>query len=156
LLWVLPLLIILLDFTTKRLAVLYLQHMCEAPCLYPYGGIGVFENFLGIEFSLSLMTNKGAAWGLGGEYQVPLLLIRIGVVIGLVIYLLWKRPPIKQQIGFMLVIGGAIGNIADYFLYGHVIDMFHFVLWGYDYPVFNVADISIFLGIIWLIGISVL
>ena len=45
---------------------------------------------------------------------------------------------------------GALCNILDYFFYGHVIDMLHFVFWGYDYPVFNVADSFICIGVFWL------
>jgi signal peptidase II len=54
----------------------------------------------------------------------------------------------------MLIIAGGIGNILDYFIYGHVVDMFHFILWGYSFPVFNVADASIFMGIVSLLWMS--
>jgi signal peptidase II len=47
-----------------------------------------------------------------------------------------------------LIATGAIGNILDYFIYGHVVDVFYFVFWGYSFPVFNVADSIIFCGIV--------
>lgn len=99
------------------------------------------------------MTNRGAAWGLFGDHQELLLIFRAIVILFLIGYLLFRSPPLKVKIGLFLVVAGGIGNILDYFIYGHVIDMFHFVLWGYDFPIFNVADISIFLGVVWLIGI---
>ena len=52
------------------------------------------------------------------------------------------------------IIVGAVGNLVDYVAYGFVVDMFHFILWGYDYPVFNVADTAITVGMGWLIVLS--
>jgi signal peptidase II len=46
-----------------------------------------------------------------------------------------------------LVLTGALGNILDYFLYGHVVDLFRFSFRGYSFPVFNCADVWIFLGV---------
>jgi signal peptidase II len=41
--------------------------------------------------------------------------------------------------------------VLDYLLYGHVIDFFHFVFWGYSFPIFNCADSYITLGVLGLI-----
>jgi signal peptidase II len=114
---------------------------------YPYGGIGIFKNLWGIEFSINHMTNKGAAWGLFGHYQLPLLIFRMGLIGGLGVYLFCFNRRFSWQIPLMLILAGAIGNVLDYFLYGHVVDMLHFVLWGYDFPVFNLADSAITIGI---------
>ena len=135
------------DQITKYLTYFYLLPISSYPYDYPYGGIGVFKNFLGIEFSLNHMTNSGAAWGILGEYQLPLLLLRIVLVIGLIVYFFKASFPHLLRIPLALIIAGACGNVLDYFFYGHVIDMFHFVLWGYDFPVFNVADTAICIGI---------
>lgn len=139
-----------LDFATKFLTQAYLPLSSHQPYLYPYGGIGVFKNFLGIEFSINHATNRGAAWGMFAEYQAYLLVLRIVFVAGLLIYLLFYNKESSKQIPLALIVAGAVGNICDYFLYGQVIDMFHFILWGYDYPIFNVADSVIFVGIVWL------
>ncbi|MBU6446833.1 MAG: signal peptidase II, partial [Verrucomicrobia bacterium] len=50
-----------------------------------------------------------------------------------------------------LVVTGAIGNVLDYCLYGHVIDFIHFTFWGYSFPIFNVADSCITIGILTLL-----
>lgn len=65
-------------------------------------------------------------------------------------YLFFFNKNRRAEIPLVLIVAGAIGNIVDYFLYGFVIDFFHVILWGYDFPVFNVADISITLGVLWL------
>jgi signal peptidase II len=121
---------------------------------YPYRGIEVFKDFFGVEFSIVHATNKGAAWGLFSDFQFYLICLRILLIISLIVYLCFYNKYSSRIIPLALIAFGAFGNILDYFLYGHVIDMFHFVLWGYDFPVFNVADSMICVGIILLIFFS--
>ncbi|MEC7838693.1 MAG: signal peptidase II [Chlamydiota bacterium] len=146
--------IFLMDFITKLLVSRNLPLMGSDDLWYPYGGIPVFSNFLGIEFSLVHAINRGAAWGIFADYQGLLMIFRI-ILIGVVInYAIFFNKNRSYDYPFMLIICGALGNILDYFLYGHVVDMFNFVLWGYDYPVFNIADTAICVGIIWLVFFS--
>lgn len=121
---------------------------------YPYQGIGLFQDFFGIEGSLVHTTNSGAAWGLFSHYQMPLLYLRIGFTVILSIFLLFFNKNRRYVAPYSLILAGAIGNIIDFFLYGHVIDMFHFVFWGWEYAVFNIADTAICLGIIWVVILS--
>lgn len=146
--------VFLIDFASKYYTHAYLPVMNHHWQEYPYGGIGVFRDFLGIEFSISHQVNYGAAWGMLAKFQLPLLYLRIALIAGLLIFVFFFNKHRSWQIPIALIVAGAIGNVVDYFLYGHVVDMFHFILWGYDYPVFNVADSAIFLGIASLIIIS--
>jgi signal peptidase II len=147
--------VLALDIVSKYFVQEYIEPMDGYSLWYPYNGIGVFRNFLGIEFSITHATNRGAAWGILAEYQNYLLIFRIFMV-GLIInYLLFFNKIKKIVIPLSLIAAGALGNIIDYFLYGHVVDMFHFVFWGYDYPVFNIADASIFIGILWIFLLTV-
>lgn len=143
-------LVFILDFFTKRWTNAALPRMSESASSYPYGGIGVFKNLFGIEFSLTHAINKGAAWGLASEFQMPLLYMRVALLASIIVWYFFYNTNEKLRFPFALIMAGALGNIVDYFIYGHVVDMFHFVLWGYDFPVFNIADSSIFLGIVWL------
>lgn len=152
--WLIGLFIILADQFSKYLTVTYLPVQHHSFQTYPYGGIGVFKNFMGIEFSLNHMTNTGAAWGLLGDHQIPLMVFRICLIMGLLFYLSRSNPYPSWQIPFVMVIAGAASNVIDFFVYGHVIDMFHFVLWGYDFPVFNIADSAISVGIFLLFFLS--
>lgn len=146
--------VFLADLVSKYLTHAYLPLMHPGALWYPYGGIGVFRDFLGIEFSLSHQVNRGAAWGMLADFQIYLLCLRIALVIGLIVYAVFFNKNASWGIPLTLVIAGAFGNVVDYFLYGHVVDMLHFVLWGYDFPVFNIADASIFLGISSLVLMS--
>jgi len=58
---------------------------------------------------------------------------------------------VSLAIGVGLVIGGALGNLIDRLVYGRVADFFHFYGFGYDWYVFNVADIAITLGAVAII-----
>lgn len=137
--------IIIIDAVSKAMTNAYIPLMSLSSPGYPYGGIAIFRNFLGIEFSLSHATNRGAAWGVMANFQDWLLAFRIILIGGMLVYV--AKFHSKNALAFALIIAGATGNVIDYFIYGHVVDMLHFVLWGYDFPVFNLADTSIFLGI---------
>ena len=52
---------------------------------------------------------------------------------------------------FGLLYGGIIGNLIDRMLYGYVIDFLDFKIFNFNYPVFNIADIGIVIGILLLI-----
>jgi len=142
---ILGIFVFITDFVTKSLT------QAQIPLMhghgYPYGGLKVFKNFFGIEFSIVHAINKGAAWGLFSDFQFYLICLRIILIVCLIIYLFFYNKNAILITPLTLITVGALGNILDYFLYGHVIDMFHFVLWGYNFPVFNVADSSICIGI---------
>ncbi len=140
--------ILALDFFTKAATHFYLQPMEFSPSFFPFGGISIFRDFFGIDFCIHHVTNRGAAWGVGASWQDLLLMMRLAVVAGLVVYTYASPKAYRLRYPLALVIAGGIGNIFDYFIYGHVVDMFHFFFWGYSYPVFNIADASIFCGIL--------
>lgn len=142
--------ILTVDVVVKGLTHFYFAPYEHAPHVFPFGGVSIFQAF-GIDFSIHHVTNKGVAWGLGSGFQDLILLIRIAIITSLVVYLFRSPKAYPQRYPLMLIVAGGIGNIIDYFIYGHVIDMFHFILWGYSYPVFNIADAAIFFGIITLL-----
>ncbi len=116
--------------------------------LYPYGGIGVFRDFYGISFSLNRVENTGAAWGLFSHFSGYLFFLRCAIALTLLVYLLFFNKISARVFPLLLILAGATGNIVDFLLYGYVVDLFHFNFWGYTFPVFNVADMCIFLGVL--------
>lgn len=119
-----------------------------------HGSIEVFQSM--VSFSLVHIGNRGAAWGVMNDKHVILLIARMVVTLGLILFIIFKNKDHRRIVPFILVIAGALGNIVDCFLYGHVIDMLKFVFWNYHYPVFNVADSSICIGVLWLLILSLL
>ena len=138
-----------LDFSSKFFASKYISPLVYGP--YPYGGVPIFSNFLGISFSLNLVGNTGAAWGLFAGNPGILFFIRFLIIggFGFAVYF-FERSALKT-IPLMLIGAGAIGNAIDYLLYGHVIDFFHFNFWGSSFPVFNLADSYISIGAFFLL-----
>ncbi len=140
-------------FTIDLLSKAYVNHFLPvlgyASPIYPYGGIAVFENWGGIDFSINHVLNKGAAWGMLSSFHEYLFYARLLIIAGMLFYLFFFSLP-SQRLPFLMIVTGALGNVFDHIIYGHVIDMFYFRLWDYSFPVFNIADSAIFCGIAWL------
>ena len=116
---------------------------------YPHQGIPVFQDwFGGINFSINHVTNTGAAWGVLSTFDKALLVLRIVLIIGITVYLFTLNKRKERELPLALILTGAIGNVIDHFVYGHVVDMFHFSFWGYSFAVFNIADAAIFCGVV--------
>ena len=136
-----------IDIITKAYSYYSIPPMNISSSAFPYGGIGVFRDVLGVDFSINYVMNRGAAWGLLASYQEPLLYTRMIIILFLLAYLFVGKMSFGKRVALSSIATGALGNVIDYFAYGHVIDMFYFNFWGYSYPVFNVADSLIFVGI---------
>lgn len=100
-------------------------------------------------FNLVMVWNPGISYGLfpasGGLGTALLVAIQL-VAVGALSWLLWRSASRALTCGYGLVIGGALGNLIDRLLYGKVADFFHFYGFGYDWYVFNIADLAITLG----------
>lgn len=144
--------LLLLDVSLKAYIHNNISMISASTPIYPYGGIGVFQDWHGIDFSIVHVINKGAAWGAFASLQEYLLYARVAIIGGLLTYLIFVQASPYRKFSLTLVATGAIGNVSDFFAYGHVVDMFYFKFWNYSYPVFNVADSLIFLGIMLLLA----
>jgi signal peptidase II len=92
--------------------------------------------------------NEGIAFSLLKGLPDSGLLALTAVVIVFVLYLWWRTPGERgiAHLGFALIIGGALGNLIDRAVYGHVVDyiLFHTSTWSF--AVFNLADSFISIG----------
>ncbi len=145
-------LVLSIDVLTKYLTHNHIPLMHWASFEYPYGGIPVFKDILGVDLSINHVVNRGGPWGVVSDYHGFLLVTRVIAVACLCVHLLFFNQVEFRQIPLTMIIAGAIGNIVDSFFYGHVIDMIHFVFGSYSFPVFNVADSSICIGIALIMG----
>lgn len=110
--------------------------------------ITVIPNF----FYLTYAHNYGGAWSIFNDSTLVITIISF-IVILVIIYYLIKNKVSKtiEKIGYSLLLGGAIGNLIDRIINGYVIDFLDFYIFEYDFPIFNVADIGIVVGIIVLL-----
>ncbi len=136
----------LFDFFSKWATVCYLP--LRTGYLAPH--IPLFEGFLGgIDADITHAVNMGAAWGIFSSYPQALFIFRLFFIAALIGYTIFQAE-VRHRLPLVLVISGAISNVIDACLYGHVIDMIHFRFWGYEYPVFNIADSAICIGAAWM------
>ena len=101
-------------------------------------------------FNITKTYNTGAAWSILSGSRVFLILIGIVVLVFLSLFMKEFKQSKLCTISFSMLYAGIIGNLIDRLIYGHVIDYLDFYIFGYDYPVFNLADIFIVLGCILL------
>lgn len=95
--------------------------------------------------SLTYVTNTGAAFGLFPDFGGVFMIIAVVVIVVIIVY--YRQLPSDHwliQVSLGLQLGGALGNLLNRLLYGHVIDFIDFKVW----PVFNVADSSVFVGVV--------
>lgn len=134
--------IILLDQGAKQLAEAQLT-LHQAVNWFPY-------------FDWYLTYNTGAAFsflaGAGGWQRWFFTVIAI-VISLFILYWLRQLPPADRltALSLSLILGGAIGNLIDRLVFGHVIDYIQIWLGSYPFPAFNVADAAISVGAVLLI-----
>jgi signal peptidase II len=104
--------------------------------------------------SLNLTFNKGVAFSMFaflGPYLKFIQVVLIGGVLG---YILWEKKVLKEYaLALGLILGGGISNLLDRFLQEGVVD---YVYWhcGFDFAIFNFADVMIDLGVVIILWIS--
>lgn len=95
-------------------------------------------------FYLTYIMNPGAAFGILPNQKVLFITTGILLITGVLVGYR-KLPPEKKLLRFSLglVLGGALGNLLDRLRFGRVVDFLDFRVW----PVFNLADTAIFIGV---------
>lgn len=133
------LLSVILDQWTKELARQFLQGEAD-------------QRYLGDFFRLTFVENKGAFLSLGAELGEGLryLLLNIFPSVLLVALLFYtirgKDMNWWQIVALSFIIGGGLSNIYDRLLYGKVVDFMHMKAFGLQTGIFNIADVSIMIG----------
>ncbi len=132
-------LVIILDQVSKQFAEAQLLNTVNHT-------VAVFQGF-----SFTLAYNEGAAFSFlsnaGGWQRWFFTALSLAISIVLIVWL--KRLEQNKRvlaIGLALILGGAIGNLIDRVLYGHVIDFLDVYYQHHHWPAFNVADSAITLG----------
>ena len=98
------------------------------------------------------MRNSGAAFGLFASVDSvvkALVLNSVAVLVFLVVSayaLRSSHKSVRLQVGFALILGGAIGNLMDRVRFGYVVDFLDFSISGHHWPAFNIADSAIVAG----------
>ena len=99
--------------------------------------------------SILYVRNTGAAWGMF-EGKMFFFYLITAVAVGTLLYLMFKEKGKSKLLltAYSLILAGAVGNFIDRIRLGYVVDMFKFEF--IDFPIFNVADICLTIGVIFL------
>jgi signal peptidase II len=106
-------------------------------------------------FNLVLVFNKGAAFSFLADapgWQTPVL-VAFALLAAVAVSVLIVRSPERSAVcaGLALILGGALGNVADRLRFAGVVDFLDFHALGWHFPAFNVADSAITVGAVLLI-----
>lgn len=107
--------------------------------------IDIIPNF----FRFTLAKNTGIAWSLFSNDTVIITIVTMIIIFFFIKYILDNKNGNKlYNVCYAMILGGAFGNLFDRVFLGYVIDFLDFNIFGYDYPIFNLADTFIVCGII--------
>ena len=139
------LILVLFIFLFDRFTKIYVIHLHKK-----YLGAEIFSSkFLNI----SLIWNEGIAFGLfsfGEKTLYNFLTILIFIIILVIVYMIIKSEGF-QKYSLLMILGGALGNIFDRVFYKAVPDFIDFHVQEFHWFIFNVADIFITIGVIFMI-----
>ncbi|WP_260471858.1 signal peptidase II [Bacillus sp. HMF5848] len=133
--YLVALVVILIDQITKWLVTQYMDL---------YESIAVIPEF----FYLTSHRNRGAAWGILQGQMWFFYIITI-IVVAFLIYYISRLKKSERLLRFTLglMLGGAIGNFIDRLFRKEVVDFFDIYIFTYDYPIFNIADSALVIGV---------
>ena len=133
--------LVALDLWTKNIAVSSLS-------------LGSSEEFFLPFIDLLLLYNSGIAFGVldnNNQFQTYGLLIIGTIIVSYILYLAFRETSYKKMLGFSIIAGGALGNIIDRAINGHVTDFLHLKINNFSFFIFNMADAFITIGAILII-----
>lgn len=137
--------IILISLLTLCIDILTKQLVLNT--LIEHQSIPIIKDF----FSITYAKNTGVAFSFL-EGKVPLIILTTGIIVVFIIkYIATTKTNKLETICYGLIIGGAAGNLIDRIIYGYVIDFLDFNIFNYSFPIFNMADTAIVIGIFLLL-----
>ena len=116
--------------------------------LEPNEVITIIKNFLYIIYT----NNTGAAFSILLGKRIFLIVVAI-LIIGILLYYIKKNKVDGKLniIALSLIIGGSLGNLIDRIVRGYVVDFISIKLGSYNFPIFNIADTLIVVGVFLLL-----
>ena len=136
--YIIAIILLIIDQVSKSLMEIYLDLNQS---------VVIIKNF----FNLTLVHNTGGAWSIFNNYSFIFVIISLLAIVILIRFMFTFKSNIRNNIAFGLTLGGILANLADRVFLGYVRDFLDFKIFSYDYPIFNIADIAIVLGVILLI-----
>ena len=116
--------------------------------------------FVSKYLNINLIYNEGIAFGLLSfeENHIYQILTTIIFIIIIILFFMIFRVKTKkyEKIGLILIVGGALGNFYDRIIYNAVPDFIDLHIGNFHWFIFNIADIFITIGVLWLIFLEII
>lgn len=136
---ILAILIVLCDRVSKVMALSFLEQPMP------------ITDFLSFELAI----NRGVSWGMFHSVRSDIFffvtMLILAIIVSLFCYTTVRYLNKQLVYGEIMVLAGACSNLVDRYVYGGVIDFIHFSYQGWSWPIFNIADIAIVLGVAWIL-----
>jgi len=128
--------VVTLDLWTKHWATRTLAYQEPVEVLGPF-----------VRFTYT--RNSGVAFGLGAGLPFPYYVFSLAAV-AVILFLFFKQrvTGVARQLALALIMGGALGNLIDRLRFGEVVDFIEIGYGRWHWPVFNVADSAVTIGVI--------
>lgn len=109
--------------------------------------VSILPGFLYFNF----VKNFGMAWSFLSGQTVFLSLVAAVAILAMGYYLIYRKPTGLKKFAIELMVAGALGNLIDRLSLGYVRDFIDTYIFGYDFPIFNVADCALTIGVLFLL-----
>ena len=104
----------------------------------------IIDNF----FYFTYAHNTGVAWGmLAGHLWLFIIVALISAVLMIIFFKRTREEEILTRFGLVLTFAGMIGNLADRIVLGYVRDFIDVIIFNYNFPIFNIADVAVVIGV---------
>ena len=104
----------------------------------------IINNF----FYFTYAHNTGVAWGMmSGHLLLFILVALVSAVVMIVYFRRTSKKEILTRFGLVLAFSGMIGNLFDRIVLGYVRDFIDVIIFNYNFPIFNIADIAVVVGV---------
>jgi len=133
--YIISIIILLIDQISKLIVINTITYLKE---------INIIPNF----FSLMYVKNTGGAFSIFNNNVILLTIISVICLIFIIRYIIKNNKKLfLEDLSIAFITGGLLGNLIDRIFRSGVIDFFKFKIITYDFPIFNIADIFIVIGI---------
>jgi signal peptidase II len=113
--------------------------------------LGQVNNVITNFFYLTNVNNYGAAWSILNGNRLFLIVVSLVALAIIYKYFIEKEKLNSTKvILFSLLFGGIIGNLYDRIFLGYVVDYIGFIIFGYKFPIFNLADTFIVVSVLFI------
>lgn len=136
--YIIAVLVLIIDQVSKSLVEIFLN---------------LHENFTVIKnfFYITVAHNTGGAWSIFSNHSYLFIVASVIAILLLIKFMFGFKNNFRNNLAFGFLFGGIFSNLADRVFLGYVRDFLDFKIFGYDYPIFNIADVAIVVGVILLI-----